>query len=111
MSEIINAIKVIKMYAWEKLFEEKIAKIRFDEIKKIKRSLRIKFIIYTFADAMTKFMLFIAIISMLLFGFELNSEIAFVTLSLLNAIRLPITLYFPLAIGSIAENKVTLNRA
>ncbi|RWS23641.1 hypothetical protein B4U80_05350, partial [Leptotrombidium deliense] len=62
------------------------------------------------ADMTTKILLFIMIVSILSFGFGFNAEITFVTLALMNAIRLPVTFFFPLAVGCIAETLVTMKR-
>jgi ATP-binding cassette subfamily C (CFTR/MRP) protein 5 len=38
MNEIINSIRLIKMYAWEESFSAKIKKIRIDEMKALQKT-------------------------------------------------------------------------
>lgn len=38
MNEILNGMKVLKLYAWEPAFEQRIGKIRSDELGVLKRS-------------------------------------------------------------------------
>ncbi|RWS20356.1 multidrug resistance-associated protein 4-like protein, partial [Leptotrombidium deliense] len=110
MSEIINAIKVIKMYAWESSFAAKISNIRSQEIKQLKKSMYIKVPTFTIAETATKILVFVTIVSVLFFGFELNSEITFVTVALFNVIRIPVTFHLPLGIGYITELFVACKR-
>lgn len=38
MNEILNGIKVLKLYAWELAFKEKVLAIRKDELKVLKKA-------------------------------------------------------------------------
>ena len=38
MSELINSIRLIKMYAWEKPFLERILRMKEDEMKEMRKS-------------------------------------------------------------------------
>lgn len=38
MNEILNSIRLIKIYGWEKSFEERIHKIRRQEIKELRKA-------------------------------------------------------------------------
>lgn len=38
MNEILNGIKVLKLYAWELAFKDKVSKIRESELKVLKKS-------------------------------------------------------------------------
>ena len=38
MSELINSIRLIKMYAWEKPFLERILSLKGDEMKEMRKS-------------------------------------------------------------------------
>ncbi|RWS23251.1 multidrug resistance-associated protein 4-like protein [Leptotrombidium deliense] len=110
MSEIINAMKVIKMYAWEHSFAERIATVRLNEIKQLKKSMAIRLIVYIVSELVSKILVFATILSILFFGFKLNAEITFVIITLFNVIRFPIGFFLPMGIGYIAEILVTLRR-
>lgn len=38
MGEILSGIKVLKLYAWERSFQEKVLKMRRDELKVLRRA-------------------------------------------------------------------------
>ncbi|KAJ4947567.1 hypothetical protein JOQ06_009602 [Pogonophryne albipinna] len=109
MNEILNSIKLIKMYAWEDSFEKKIAEFRKNEKKQLQKAsyvqntnVSITTIIPTLATVLT----FIVHTSLKL---ELNTPDAFTTIAVFNALRFCLGL-LPLSMKAMAEAAVSIKR-
>ncbi|XP_074647217.1 multidrug resistance-associated protein 1-like isoform X2 [Tubulanus polymorphus] len=93
MNEVLGGMKVLKLYAWEESFEEKIDQLRAEELK------RLKHISYLQATHTALFFLTPFMVSLCAFAayclsdprHVLNANKAFVSLSLFNIINQPIT--------------------
>lgn len=110
MNEILAGIRVIKYYAWEAAFKEKVEAIRFQELKYIKR------IQYVFAVAFS--LLFLAtpiMLPVLVFfvfiklGNELDSATAFTTIALFGLLQMPL-LFLPIALVNYSQACVSMDR-
>ena len=110
MGEIISAMKLIKLYCWEQPFAEKVDSTRKDEVATIRRTYFLQGINYSVSFIATKFMMFTTLITYIFTGHHLDEVTVFVTLSLYNAIRLPITDFFPFGIGLTAQVFVAFSR-
>ena len=53
MNELINSIQLVKMYAWEKPFFEKIQSVRKDELKLLRRSAFLQSISFSVTPTIT----------------------------------------------------------
>ncbi|CDH53089.1 multidrug resistance-associated protein 1 [Lichtheimia corymbifera JMRC:FSU:9682] len=111
MNEILNGIKVIKLYAWENPFMEKISFIRNDlELATLKKigvltaSQNFTWSSIPFFVSLTTFAVFIATTDT-----PLTSEIAFVAISLFTLLQFPLSV-FPNVITSMIEASVSLYR-
>ncbi|XP_035434176.2 multidrug resistance-associated protein 1 [Spodoptera frugiperda] len=111
MSEVLNGIKVLKMYAWEESFQNQILRIRNKELAILKR-----------IAILTSFMIFIWICTPFLVSLMsftcfvlvndtevLDSKRAFVALSLFNILRFPMFM-LPTVISDIIQTAVSLKR-
>lgn len=110
MGEIISAMKLIKVYCWEKPFADIIAEIRDREVQMMKWSCLLKGTNSALFFVATRIMLFASFMVYIFIGGQLRAEIVFVTMSLFNAIRLPVTQQFPNAVGLGAESLVACKR-
>lgn len=110
MSELIAAMKIIKVYCWEDPFAAVVSDIREKEIASLKRTYHLKGINSSLFFIATRAMLFAAFMTYVLMGNTLTAEAVFVTLALYDAIRLPVTNFFPAAIGTGAEALISINR-
>ncbi|CAH2099897.1 unnamed protein product [Euphydryas editha] len=81
MSELVNGVQVIKMYAWEKPFEKLVDKLRKWEVKFILRT-----------------------------SGEIRSGITFSLVQYYNLMQLACNIYFPLALAMAAESRVSIRR-
>lgn len=92
MSEILSGMKVLKLYAWEPSFENTTKKVRDEEIAVLKgialynAGTYFTWSLAPFVIAMASFVTFV------MMGEVLTPEIAFVSLTLFNILRFPMTL-------------------
>ncbi|EDV19525.1 uncharacterized protein TRIADDRAFT_51152 [Trichoplax adhaerens] len=109
MNEVLNGIKVLKLYAWEKSFIRKISGIREKEIKLLKSTAMLA-AASSFAWSCAPFLVALCTFSAyVLSGNELTAEKAFVGLSLFNVLRFPIMM-FPNVITNVIQASVSIKR-
>ncbi|XP_048480556.1 multidrug resistance-associated protein 1 isoform X3 [Plutella xylostella] len=111
MNEVLNGIKVLKMYAWEPSFEEQVLKIRNKEMKVLKQT--------AYLNSATSFIWACApfLVSLMSFGCfvlvndkeVLDSTRAFVALSLFNILRFPLSM-LPNVISNLVQTSVGIKR-
>ncbi len=105
MSEILTAIKLIKFYAWEQPFDERIQEIRRTELNLLKKNL--------YANAINFCIVFcvpviVALLSLLLYwktGNAIGPVIGFTIVSVFNTLRYPLFM-LPLAINSMSGTQL-----
>ncbi|MEQ2165791.1 hypothetical protein GOODEAATRI_020840, partial [Goodea atripinnis] len=107
MNEMLNGIKVLKLYAWELAFKEKVSEIREHELRELKRA--------AYLGAMSTFTWVCAPILVALSTFAvyvlideqnvLDAQKAFVSLALFNILRFPLNM-LPMVISSIVQGSV-----
>ncbi|XP_025017234.1 multidrug resistance-associated protein 4-like isoform X3 [Tetranychus urticae] len=110
MEEMISAIRIIKMFTWEKSFADIISQIRKKEIKKIRNAAILKLMNVSIHTSAPRIMVFACLLLHVLLGRPLTPEIVFITISLCNALRLPVTFHIGNATGLLAETLVSVRR-
>jgi len=110
MNEIILAMKLIKMYAWEKPFQELVHFARKREISTIGLASILKTINQTLFFVSSKIIVFVGLITYVMLGYSFNPEVVFVSIGLANLVRVSLTLFFPNAIAYCAETLVSCRR-
>ncbi|OXA51509.1 Multidrug resistance-associated protein 4 [Folsomia candida] len=110
MNEIINGIRVIKMYAWEIPFSKIVAESREDEIKSIGRQMSLRALNLGLYYVSSKLIIFLTLVAYVLTGNYLTAEKVFVAMALYQNVRLLMTIFFPWGISFLAETKVSLKR-
>lgn len=109
MAELLGAMKLIKLYAWEDSFLKEVRGLRKKEVRAIRAGNR-----YKSWNLMSVFSI-PPIIALVLFSAyvsdkeKLPSTIAFTTLSLFNTLRFPLVI-LPKAIKNLAESKAAVRR-
>ncbi|KAM6898542.1 ATP-binding cassette sub-family C member 3 [Lycodopsis pacificus] len=111
MNEILNGIKVLKLYAWENSFKEKVLAIRQKELNVLRKTAylgALSTMAWTsapFLVALTTFAVFVTVDE----NNVLDAERAFVSLSLFNILRFPLNM-LPQVISSLVQASVSLKR-
>ena len=111
MNEVIDGIKVLKLYAWEPSFEQQIGYIRNDEVQNLKKMSYLS-ALQTFIFNSTPFLVALAsFMSFVLLSPDniLDAEIAFVSISYFNIIRRPLN-QLPMLITQMISATVSLDR-
>ncbi|KAM8876677.1 ATP-binding cassette sub-family C member 3 isoform 2-T2 [Synchiropus picturatus] len=111
MNEILNGIKVLKLYAWENSFRDKVLEIRQKELNVLKKTAylgALSTMAWTsapFLVALTTFAVYVTVDEKNI----LDAEKAFVSLSLFNILRFPLNM-LPQVMSSIVQASVSLKR-
>ncbi|XP_061612371.1 ATP-binding cassette sub-family C member 3 isoform X10 [Phyllopteryx taeniolatus] len=111
MNEILNGIKVLKLYAWENSFKEKVLAIRQKELDVLKKASYLG-ALSTMAWTSAPFMVALTTFAVYVMVDEkniLDAETAFVSLSLFNILRFPLNM-LPQVISSLVQTSVSLKR-
>uniref|UniRef100_A0A3P8P981 ATP-binding cassette, sub-family C (CFTR/MRP), member 2 n=1 Tax=Astatotilapia calliptera TaxID=8154 RepID=A0A3P8P981_ASTCA len=104
MNEILNGIKILKLYAWEPSFQKQVEDIRGEELKVMKKSAYLhSFSILTSCCipalvSLATFAIFVSVSN----DNVLTAERAFTSISLFNILRAPLAM-LPMLIASIVQ--------
>ena len=109
-NEVIEGIRLIKMYGWERPFKEIIDRIRNIEIKQILRINTANFLDRTLAFASTFILAFILFIVYYSQGNVLSVDLVFSTLQLFDIYRIYVFMMFGTGFQLVFEVKVILQR-
>ncbi|WKY15512.1 hypothetical protein Q1695_000749 [Nippostrongylus brasiliensis] len=110
MNEILNGIRVIKMYAWEGAFSEVVADLRRREMRKVRQNAVYQSLVMGLFWSSGKLIVLFAVLCFVLTGNDLSAERIFVASALYNACRLPVTLFLPFSLQFISELSVSVAR-
>ncbi|CAH1794809.1 unnamed protein product, partial [Owenia fusiformis] len=111
MNEVLNGIKVLKLYAWELSFKEKILGIRNDELDVLKKAAYLN-AASSFTWTCAPFMVSLTTFAVYVLSSPenvLDAEKAFVSLSLFNILRFPLSM-LPMLISNIVQASVSVKR-
>ncbi|XP_053413290.1 multidrug resistance-associated protein 1 isoform X3 [Nycticebus coucang] len=111
MNEMLNGIKVLKLYAWELAFKDKVLAIRQEELKVLKKSAYLA-AVGTFTWVCTPFLVTLSTFAVYVTVDKnnvLDAKKAFVSLALFNILRFPLNI-LPMVISSIVQASVSLKR-
>nr|XP_046237998.1 ATP-binding cassette sub-family C member 4-like isoform X2 [Scatophagus argus] len=110
MNEVVSGIRIIKMYAWEKPFAALVSDVRSKEISKIMKSSYLRGLNMASFFCASKVIVFVTFTLYVLLGNTISASRVFVTVSLYSAVRLTVTLFFPSAIETLFECRVSVHR-
>uniref|UniRef100_A0A665WLN5 Multidrug resistance-associated protein 1 n=1 Tax=Echeneis naucrates TaxID=173247 RepID=A0A665WLN5_ECHNA len=111
MNEMLNGIKVLKLYAWELAFKDKVSEIRESELRVLKKAAYLgavstfTWVCAPFLVALSTFTVYILINK----NNVLDAQKAFVSLALFNILRFPLNM-LPMVISSMVQASVSLRR-
>lgn len=110
MNEVLAGIRILKYYAWEGPFSEKVLNVREDELILLRK------LAYVVAIGFSLILLSVPIVQPILIFFtyvrlgnQLDAAKAFTTLSLFNLIRFPFA-FLPMGLAQYAQAKVSMQR-
>ncbi|CAH2099924.1 unnamed protein product [Euphydryas editha] len=110
MSEIINGIQVIKMYAWEKSFQHMVKIVRAFELVALRKSIFVRSVFIGFMMFAERSALFLTSLTYILSGNLLRADIIYPIKLFLGIVQLNLTFILPIAIASLSELFVSLGR-
>ncbi|KAE8283707.1 Multidrug resistance-associated protein 1 [Larimichthys crocea] len=111
MNEMLNGIKVLKLYAWELAFKDKVSEIRESELKVLKKAAYLG-AVSTFTWVCAPFLVALSTFTVYVLIDEhnvLDAQKAFVSLALFNILRFPLNM-LPMVISSMVQASVSLKR-
>lgn len=111
MSEVLNGMKVLKLYAWEPSFQDKILELRNKELDILKKYAYLQ-AFSTFSFTCAPFLVTLATFATYILASDehyLDAGKAFVSLSLFNILRFPINL-LPMMVSYIVQANVSIGR-
>ncbi|XP_047426931.1 multidrug resistance-associated protein 1 [Mugil cephalus] len=111
MNEMLNGIKVLKLYAWELAFKDKVSQIRESELKVLKKAAYLG-AISTFTWVCAPFLVALSTFTVYVLSNEhnvLDAQKAFVSLALFNILRFPLNM-LPMVISSMVQASVSMKR-
>ncbi|XP_020802461.1 probable multidrug resistance-associated protein lethal(2)03659 [Drosophila serrata] len=109
MNEIITAIQVIKMYAWEKSFGRLIAAVRKSEVKAIRGSMSI-YAALQCTNMISKISLFLSLVAYVYVGDLVTAKKVFILSSYYGLLNDSLLHYWPMAITTWAQTLVSARR-
>ncbi|XP_056268746.1 ATP-binding cassette sub-family C member 12-like [Pseudoliparis swirei] len=109
MNEILNSVKLIKMYAWEDSFEKKIADFRKNERKELQKVNYVQNANSSITSIIPVIATVLTFIVHTLLGLKLSTSEAFTTIAIFNALRFCLVL-MPQCAKVLAEAAVSLKR-
>ena len=112
VNEILNAIKVLKLYAWEKSFIDQISEIRLKEVSALRTFQYIEgtqYLMWNTAPVLLALVSFAAFVLVDPVNNILDAQTAFVSLTLFNTLREPLFM-LPFGIVNIIQGMVSIKR-
>ncbi|GAB6032452.1 Multidrug resistance-associated protein 5 [Chamberlinius hualienensis] len=109
MSQVLSNIKLIKMYAWEKSFADKIKDIRSREEGVLRKASFLQSISWTASPILVIVAPMCSFIAMIYTGHSLNASQAFPVISVFGSLLLPLNT-LPMSIKSFSEGIISCRR-
>nr|XP_006820924.1 PREDICTED: multidrug resistance-associated protein 4-like [Saccoglossus kowalevskii] len=111
MSDIVSAMRTIKMFAWEETFSKLIRNIRRKEIQVIQETSKLLALMHGNPQCFIPvFMFLLFVISSLVGENSVDIKTVFLVMPLVLSIRLPMTYYYPQAITRLSQSYITVQR-
>ncbi|XP_037871800.1 ATP-binding cassette subfamily C member 4 isoform X1 [Bombyx mori] len=110
MDEIISGMQVIKMYAWEKPFEQVVALARKNEINCITSASYLRGVYLSFMVFTERLTLYITLLSHSLFGYQVTADIVFPLAQFYNTLQGTLSIIMSNAVSFLAEALISIQR-
>ncbi|CEM14566.1 unnamed protein product [Vitrella brassicaformis CCMP3155] len=108
-TEILQGIRIVKLYAWERVLEERVSEIRRAEVRQLGRILFLTAITWLFqfcGPVLIAAVVFVLYVSL---GNTLSVEKTFTVLAFLNLLRVPLALW-PMAMKNVSDGLTSIGR-
>ncbi|KAJ6238429.1 multidrug-resistance like protein [Anaeramoeba flamelloides] len=109
VNEFLQAIKLIKLYAWEKIFKKKVVSIREEELTYVKSLMMWRIVFLMIWICLPLFVTIATYFSYVALGNKLTPVKVFTSLSLFDILRIPLTLV-PELMSLVVSGKVSVIR-
>ncbi|XP_012537913.1 multidrug resistance-associated protein 4 isoform X2 [Monomorium pharaonis] len=110
MSEILRGIQVIKMYTWEKPFEELVNRARKYEIDVLTLISYLRGFILATCVFTERTTLYFTIMAYVLQGYSISADKVFSMAQYFNILQLTMAIFYPMAVAAAAEASVSIKR-
>ncbi|XP_060516805.1 ATP-binding cassette sub-family C member 4-like [Cylas formicarius] len=110
VQETLSAIKIIKMYTWEKYFEKLINAARIKETSRLRIIYYLKALILTLGGLTMKVAVYLVIITYTLTGYQATAEMIFFIQQSFVVLKSCITTSIPMGVSHSAELVASLKR-
>jgi ATP-binding cassette subfamily C (CFTR/MRP) protein 4 len=110
MSEVLNGMRVIKMYAWEKAFAEVIGSVRAKEVAALLNTAYIQGMNYTFFFIIGSISMLTTFVPYQLAGHEVTAFKVFTTYGYYSILRYTVTFALAIALRVFSELRVGFQR-
>lgn len=110
MSELVDSIGIIKMYAWEDFFEANLTRMRDDELSSLQQVSILRAINLSLFYGACKLVLMVIFVAYVLMGNVFNAAKVFTAVTMTNSMRTYLTLFFPYSVAQISEMRIALER-
>ncbi|KAI9142973.1 P-loop containing nucleoside triphosphate hydrolase protein [Paraphysoderma sedebokerense] len=110
IGDLLTGIQVVKFSTWEEPFSKKINDLRDRELKFLLKSGSMRAFNEAFYFIFTLIISFITFITAWAAGFQLQPDKVFTSLTLFNIMRLTMSTFFPKAIETMSETKISIQR-
>ena len=107
--EILQAMRFVKFFGWERSFMNQINDIRGREVRSIQILLAIRNIIATVSISLPIFAMMLSFVTFSLTRHKLDPAAVFSSVALFNALRMPLSM-LPVIIGQVVDARAALER-
>ncbi|KAF5303188.1 hypothetical protein FQA39_LY10101 [Lamprigera yunnana] len=110
MSEILQGIKIIKMYVWEKFFGRLISTARMSEVKLIRSCYYLEAITHTLEIVLPSLSIYLSTVAFIYLGNNIKASTVYSVIAIFDALRPTLTLMFSEGISNLAKVHITILR-
>ncbi|KAF5303200.1 hypothetical protein FQA39_LY10113 [Lamprigera yunnana] len=108
--EILTAVRIIKMYTWEKFFLKIVGNLRMKEIINLRWLFYVKYFVSSLGEMSCSFAFYICVVTYVALGNHVTAENAFIVVTSFEGARMILQVFIPLGITQMAELKTALER-